>query len=258
MSQAVVLARKDLDAYLNSWMGTLTMIFFYIISGIFFALLVVNYSKLSLEAVRNTYQGLRGLGLTRFVFSSLFLNTSIVLMFLVPLLTMRAFAEERKLQTLELLYTYPLSDFDIVWGKYLAAVSFLILMILPTAGYLVIVLWLGGSFDWGPIAVSYLGFLLLGMAYLSLGIFISSLTDNQVVSAIVSFSSLVVFWILDWVASLADGIWAIFFALLSPLNHYREFTLGILDLSHIVYFVFFQFFFLFLTMRSIETRNWKG
>ena len=112
--------------------------------------------------------------------------------------------------------------------------------------------------DWGPIITGYVGFWLLGNAYLSLGLFISSLAENQVVSAVATFGCLIVFWVLEWMAGVTDGIWAILLNALSPFDHYREFTLGVLDLSNIVYFCFFHFFFLFLTLRSVEARNWKG
>lgn len=258
MRNAFAIARKDLASYFNSWTGVIIFVFFFLMMGTFFILLLLNYSRISFDAARNTYEGVKGLGLTRFVFSSFFLNAGALLIFLVPLLSMRSIAEERKMQTLELLYTYPFSDFEIVWGKYLGMVWLFELLLLPTIAYLGVVHWLGGSLDWGPIAIGYLGFWLLGSAYLALGLFVSSLTESQVLSAIVSFACLIVFWILDWVVGVSDGWIAHFFAALSPLTHYREFTLGIIDLSHVVYFFFFHFYFLFLTLRSIETRNWKG
>ncbi len=258
MKNVFLLARKDFASCFHSWTGVLILVFFYFIAGLFFVMLVFNYSKLSMDAARNAYAHVQGLGLTRFVFSSLFLNLSVVLIFLVPVLAMRSFAEERKLQTLELLFTDPFSDFEIVFGKFLGLVWFFEALFLPAAGYVGIVYWLGGNLDWGPILLGFLGFWLLGTAYLSLGLFISTLTENQIVSAIVTFGFLVIFWILEWVGGMVSGPWAFFFALLSPLSHYQDFTLGIFDLSHLAYFCFFQFYFLFLTLRSIETRNWKG
>ncbi|MBI3306886.1 MAG: ABC transporter permease subunit [Candidatus Omnitrophica bacterium] len=258
MKNSFAVAKKDLFSLFHSWIGVLIFTFFFVIAGVFFSLLISSYSKLSIEASRQAYSAVEGLGLTRFVFSSLFLNLSIVLIFLVPLMTMRSFSEERKQETLELLFTYPLSDFDIVWGKFLGLIWFFELLTLPLLAYLGIVRGFGGSFDWGPILCAYLGFWLLGNAYLSLGLFISSLTENQVASAMATFSMLIIFWVLEWVAGVSQGIWADFFTALSPLHHYREFTLGILDLGHIAYFCFFHFYFLFLTLRSIETRNWKG
>ncbi|MDP3921119.1 MAG: ABC transporter permease subunit [Candidatus Omnitrophota bacterium] len=258
MRRALVIARKEATSFFRSWSGTLIFAFFFLIAGIFFSLLLLSYAKLSFEASKTAYQGLEGIGLTRFVFGSFFLNFSMVLIFLVPILSMRTFSEERKTRTLELLFTYPLSDFDIVWGKFLGLVWIMEALLLPTLVYLGLIHWMGLTFDWGPVLMGYLGFWLLANAYLSLGLFVSSLTDSQVTSAMISFACLMVFWMFEWVAGVADGTVGQVFVALSPLSRYRNFTLGILDLSDIVYFCFFHFFFLFLTMRSVETRNWKG
>ncbi|MFA6600953.1 MAG: ABC transporter permease subunit [Candidatus Omnitrophota bacterium] len=258
MKHAFTVARKDFLSYLNSWIGVFVLGFFFLMAGLFFYLLVMTYVRISMNASQSLYPSVEGLGLTRFVYSSYFLNLSVVLLFFVPLLTMRSFAEEKRHQTLELLFTYPLSDFEIVWGKYLGMVWFFELMLLPTAVTIPLVIWAGGSIDWGPVVVGYLGFWLLGTAYLSLGLFVSSISENQVVSAMLTFATLIFLWALDWVAGVMTGPWAAFVSALAPIRHYREFPLGILDLSHIVYFCFFTLFFLFLSLRAVETRNWKG
>ena len=116
----------------------------------------------------------------------------------------------------------------------------------------------GVFLDWGPIVMGFIGFWLLGNAYLALGLFVSSISENQVVSAIVTFGCLLIFWMLDWVAGVTDGAWSHFFAALSPIDHYREFTMGVLDLSNVAYFCFFHLYFLFLALRAVETRHWKG
>ncbi|MBU3759366.1 MAG: ABC transporter permease [Candidatus Omnitrophica bacterium] len=258
MRNTFAVAAKEMRSFFYSGAGVLVFFFFYVMAGIFFSLSVLSYARLSMESLKEGYQAVEGLGLTRFVFSGLFLNLGAVLLFLAPVMTMRSLAEERKLQTLELLYTYPLSDFDIVFGKFLGLVWIFELLFLPTAGYLWILHSLGGVFDWGPILTAYLGFWLLGGAFLSLGLFISSLTENQVVSAVVTFAVLLILWMLEWISDAVGGSAAGFIRALSPFAHYRDFTLGILDLSHAAYFVLFHFFFLFLTMRSVETRHWKS
>jgi ABC-2 type transport system permease protein len=258
MKNSFLLARKDIASYFHSWLGVLIFIFFFVIAGIFFSLLVLSYARISVEAARNTYEGIQGLNVTHFVFGSFFLNMSVILIFLVPLVSMRAFSEERKHQTLELLFTYPFSDFDIVWGKFLGLVGFFALLLLPTFGYLLLLYWLGATLDWGPILLGYLGFCLLGSTYLSVGLCVSSLTENQVISASVTFGCLILFWSLDWATGVAAEPWSQWISAISPLGHYREFALGILDLSRLVFFCFFLLYFLFLTLRSIEARNWKG
>lgn len=258
MRNSLILAKKDFVSYFRSSIGTFLVAFFLLIAGIFFAVLVISYAKISLDAQRNAFEGVQGLGLTRFIYSSFFLNLGAVLMFLVPLLTMRAIAEERRHDTLELLYTYPLSDAQIVLGKFLALEAFFTLMLLPTLIYSVVMKILGADIQWQVVAMGYLGFWLLGTAYLALGLFISSLSDSQVLSGIITFGCLTVFWIGDWIVSVTDGPLSKMLGMISPLSHYREFAFGIFDLSHFVYFLFFNFYFLFLALRSIEVRNWKG
>lgn len=257
MKNAFTLARRDKESYLHSWMGIFILTSFFFLTGLFFSVILLNYGKLSMEAMRHS-ESVRGITLTRFVFSSFFLNLAALLMFVVPMLSMRAFAEERKQQTLELLFTYPLSDFEIVWGKWMGMTWFFTLVFLPTLSYAAFIYGFGGALDWGPVLIGYLGFWLLGIAYLSLGLFISSAAENPMLSAAVTFVCLILFWILDWVAAASDGWLAQFFSAISPLGRYRDFAYGILDLSNAVYFIFFYLYFLFLTMRSIERRNWKG
>ena len=252
------IARKDVSSFFNSWTGVLVSGFFFLISGIFFLVLVLEYGRISTEAVKNAYEGVSGLGLTRFVYGNFLGNMGMVLLFLVPLVSMRSLAEERKLETLELLYTYPLSDFQIVLGKYCSLLFIMIVLIVPTAIFSLLLQWLDGSLDWGPIASGYAGLLMLAAAYLALGLFISSLSENQISCAIVSFACLLTLWMLDWISGMSEGVWAVFFLVLSPTKHYREFTFGVIDISNVTYFVFFFAFFFFLTLRSVETRNWKG
>ncbi len=258
MRKILAIARKEFSGCFHSWLGVLVAVLFFLISGIFFVILVLSYAKISMNPQQYGLSNFSGINQTQFIFGSFFTNLSILLLFLVPILTMRSFAEERRQETLELLFTYPLSDFEIVAGKQLGILGFFGALLLPLSGYLGVFGWLGGEFDWGPVLLGFLGFGFLGAAYLAAGVFISSLTKNPILSALGAFSILLVFWIFDWVKDIASGLWARVFSELSPLAHYRNFTLGILDVQDLVYFGFFFFYFLSLTLRSIETRNWKN
>jgi len=236
----------------------LTGVFFFFMTGVFFVVLVLSYVKISMDPRAFGLSNFSNLNQTQYVFGSFFLNASIVLIFLVPLLTMRSFAEERRQETLELLFTYPLSDFELVAGKYLGLLWFFEALLIPLAGYYFVFLSIGGEIDWGPALSGVLGFWILGSAYLAVGLFISTLTRSPIMSAIGTFGLLVVFWMLDIVKATATGPWMLIFEALSPLTHYRNFTYGILDLRDVVYFMFFFFYFIFLSLRSIETRHWKN
>ncbi len=258
MRKIFVLAKKEFVSCFHSWLGFLLGIFFFLLAGLFFALLVLSYIKISMSSEQLGSAATLGISQTHFIFGSFFLNFSILLVFLVPLLSMRSFAEEKRQETLELLFTYPLSDFEIVAGKFLGLVWVFELLVVPVLGYVAVFRWIGGDFDWGPVLLGFLGFWLLGNAYLAAGLFVSTLTKSQVVSALGTFGLLVIFWILDWVAKINDGMLAKLFSEISPLTHYRNFTMGILDLNDVVYFCFFFAFFIFLSLRSIEARNWKS
>lgn len=258
MRKILAIAQREFTSSFHSWLGVLVAVFFFLISGIFFVILVLSYSRISMNPQQYGLSNFPGINQTQYIFGSFFSNLSILLLFLVPILTMRSFAEERRQETLELLFTYPLSDFEIVAGKQLGILLFFGALFLPLSGYLAVFRWTGGEFDWGPVLLGFSGFWLLGTAYLAAGVFISSLTQSPVVSAFGTFSVLLVFWIFDWVQAVATGPWARVFSELSPLAHYKNFTLGILDVQDLVYFGFFFFYFLFLALRSIETRNWKS
>jgi len=258
MRKVLTIARKEFSGCFHSWLGVLMAALFFLASGIFFVILVLNYSKISMNPQQYGLSNFSGINQTQYIFGSFFSNLSIMLLFLVPILTMRSFSEEKRQETLELLFTYPLSDYEIVAGKQLGILLFFAVLLLPLSGYLAVFSWIGGEFDWGPVLLGFLGFWFLGAAYLAAGVFFSSLTKSPIVSALGTFSVLLVFWIFDWADDVASGPWARIFSDLSPLAHYKNFTLGILDVQDMVFFGFFFFYFLFLTLRSIETRNWKS
>ena len=258
MTGALALLKKDFASYSRSWVGLFTNFSFLLIAGIFFTLFLLGYSQLSFEAARNSYEGIEGLGLTGFIFGAFLLNSGVLILFLAPLLTMRSLAEEKRMGTLELLYTYPLGDIEIVLGKYFSLVAQLALLLFPTFIYTAVVRVLGAKIEWGVIISGCLGFLLLGSTFLALGLFISSLTENQIVAAGLTFTLLLGSWILEWIAGMLPAPWSGRLGVFSPFIHYRDFPLGIIDFSDAAYFLAAIFFFLFLTHRVVETRNWKG
>lgn len=252
------LLKKDFTSYCRSWAGVLVLFVFLLISGIFFTLFVLSYSQLSMEAAQRAYEGIEGLSLTGFIMGAFYRNLGALFLFLSPLLSMRSFSEERRGRTLELLYTYPLGDFEIVLAKYLALLAQLALLFLPTFLYAALVGLLGSRLDTGVILCGALGFFLLAASFLSTGLFFSSLTENQIVAGALSFAFLMALWVLEWLSGFLPVPWSYWLGALTPFRHFRDFTLGILDLSDLVYFLCLSAFFLFLTLRVVETRNWKG
>lgn len=258
MTGSWALLKKDFASYFRSWVGVLTLFGFLIMSGIFFTLFVLGYGQLSLEAARQAYEGIGDITLTGFIMGAFLLNLGVLLLFLVPLLAMRSLAEEKRSGTLELLYTYPLTDFEIVLGKYLSLLTQLFLLFLPTLAYVLVVKFLKAKVDWGIIAGGSLGFILLGASFLSLGLFFSSLTENQIIAAGLTFTSLMLLWMLEWLVGFLPPVWNTRFGALAPFAHFRDFSLGVVDLTDVSYFLCMIVFFFFLTLRVVESRNWKA
>lgn len=199
-------------------------------------------------------------------------NMCITLLFFLPAFTMRQLAEEKKSGTAELLFTAPLTDNQIVLGKYLAALTMYVVALVVALMY-PIIMKVYGDPDMGPVYAGFLGILLLGAAYLVVGLFVSSLTSNQIVAYIGTLGILLVFFFLPVVAQRAEGNWLRsffeFFGLDVQINlrdvltdvgmssHFEDFPKGAIDLKHVAYYVMFVAFFLFMTVRSVETRKWR-
>lgn len=248
--------RKELYILFASPIFYSVAFIFLLISGYFFYSAVGYYNLFSFQAAQNPMMA-RELNLTDMVMRPFFMDISIVLLLISPLLTMRLYAEERKAGTIEFLFTYPISDQAAVLAKF-AAVSTAYIAImagtLPGIGLLGIL----GNPNWKPIFCGYLGILLLGGAFLALGTFTSSLTQNQIVSAVLSFGALLMFWIIGWAKNLVSPDAGEFVDYISITRHLDTFTKGVLDSRDLLYYVFFIVFFLFLTFRQMGSCRWRG
>jgi ABC-2 type transport system permease protein len=186
-----------------------------------------------------------------------FHNMGIVLLFTAPLLTMRAFAEEMKLGTFELLMTSPVSLLELVLGKLLGAVLMLLVLLALTLDFPVLLFafgWGGGTPDPGPLFTGYLGLVLMGTAFLSAGLFASSLTDNQIVAAVVGFGIALMLYIISWISVQVGGNLGSFLEGLSVVERFENFSRGVLDTGDVLFYLSVTGVFVFLTVRSLD---WK-
>jgi ABC-2 type transport system permease protein len=229
---------------------------FLLIGGYFFYSIFAFFTLASMQSAMNP-QMARDLNVTDSVMRPLFSNISVILLLLMPLVTMRLFAEERRSGTIELLLTYPVRDGAVLAGKYLAALVLYAIMIGLTLLYPGIVVYFA-RLEWGPVLTGYLGLLLMGATFIAVGVFASSLTENQIVAAITTFGALLIFWILGWSADYAGGTAGRVLQFLSILEHNDSFSKGVLDTKDVLYYVNFTVLALFLTSRSLEARRWKG
>jgi ABC-2 type transport system permease protein len=179
------------------------------------------------------------------------------LLFVIPLLTMRVFSEEKKSGSIELLLTYPISDSAVVLGKYFSSTLLLLIMLAATWPSMLLLFGIGEP-DAGSMFTGYLGLFFMGAAFIALGIFVSSLTENQIISASLTFGSALLFWILSWTSTILGEPWGALTKQLSILEHLDSFYKGLISLPDVTFFALFTVFFLFLTLRSLETHRWRG
>lgn len=177
---------------------------------------------------------------------------------LAPALTMRLFSEENRQGTIELLMTAPVRDWEIVIGKYIAGLLAFIALLVPTLWHLVLLARYGPP-DYGPIISGYLGAILVGACFVSVGMFTSSLTQNQVVAYFVAMVTLLVLWIISGAAGVLGGTGAVsdLLQFLALPGHFQDFFNGIIDVQHVLYFVSLTAIAVFLTMRVVESRRWR-
>lgn len=236
MRQAWAVYRRELATFFASPLAYLVAGAFLFLMGVLFWLIVSDSREASLR--------------------STFLNMALVLLLTSPALTMRLLAEEQRSGSLELLLTLPLRDWHVVLGKYLASLT-LYLAILGLTLFYPFLLFRFGNPDLGPILTGYLGTVLLGASFLSVGLFTSSLTENQVVASITGFGLLLLLWLADVIGRFSgpplEG--ALVYASIS--DHYFATLRGVLDTSDVVYFLSVVVVFLFLTVRSLEVRRWR-
>jgi ABC-2 type transport system permease protein len=149
-------------------------------------------------------------------------------------------------------------DGAVLAGKYLAAFTVYAVMLVVTLAYPAMTWWFASRMEWGVLLTGYLGLLLMGASFLSVGVFASSLTENQIVASITTFGVLLIFWVIGWSADYAGAPWGRILSHISLLEHFDSFAKGVVDTKDVLYYVDFTIVGLFLTLRSLEARRWKG
>ncbi|MFZ9857279.1 MAG: ABC transporter permease subunit [Roseiflexaceae bacterium] len=236
MRTALVIARRELMAFFTSPIAYMVSAVFLLISGYLFALILIQTQQASMDG--------------------LFFNVTVVLIFIAPLLTMRLLADEQKTGTLEILLTAPVRDWEVVLGKYLAAMGLFLLMLVATLYYPFLLWRIGGNPDWGPILSGYLGLILLSSAMIAIGTLTSAVTENQIVAAVLGFGVLLLLWLLEAARNVAPGAGDVLAYLALPA-HYDDFASGAINLDDVVYYVSVTIGSLFLATRILETRRYR-
>jgi len=255
MRNVLAIAHKELRAYFASPIAYIVIGFFALLYGIFFVSIMQYFVDASMKA--GLMAGAQAPNVNQQMIRPLLQNVTVVVLFLLPMITMRTYAEEKRSGTIELLLTSPITDFEIVIGKFLGAMALYGAMLAVTLFHFG-VLFLYGRPEWKPILTSYLGLVLFGGCFVSVGLFISSLSKNQIVAGAVTFSVFLVLWVITWLGNFAGPTGAKLTTYLSIVDHFDDFTKGVIDTSHLIYYVSFITFGLFLTAKSVDSERWRG
>ena len=256
MANVLAIFKKEVRSYFVSPVAYGVLCIFAILAGFFFWIMTGVYQTATLQSMMNPMMG-QGLNPSEWVFRPLFRNLAVILLFMMPALTARLFAEEKKQGTAELLFTYPIRDVELLLGKFLAALALLLCMLAMTLVY-PLLLAAFVRIEWGSALAGYLGLILLGLAFLALGTLISSLTEHQLVAFAVAFGAALLLWIIAWPADQAGSTLRSLLNHLSIIAHQDSFAKGVIESKDVIFYVNVTIFFLFLTLRSLESKRWRG
>jgi ABC-2 type transport system permease protein len=257
VKNALAIAGREIRAYFVSPIAYVVMTGFLLLGGWFFFNLLSRFSYLlQLYSSFQNPQALDRLNLNEFVIAPLLHNLSIVLVILVPVITMRAFAEEKRTGTFELLLTSPLRIGEIVAGKFLGAVVFLALMLGLTAIFPLLLIAYGNP-EIGVILSGYLGLFLLATSFVSVGLLTSSLTENQIIAAVSCLVVLLLLYVIGWPAETTGDVLGAVLRHLSITEHFAEMVKGVISSSDVIYFLSLIVASLFLTHRAVESVRWR-
>jgi ABC-2 type transport system permease protein len=250
-----IIWRKELRSYFVSPIAYLLLAMFAVIFGFFFWNILGYFVFTGMESQ------MRGemypMNVNEQVIRPLLSNVGVIGLFFIPMITMRLFAEEKRSGTIELLVTSPIRDGEIILGKWLSALTLYGGLLLLTALNFVF-LFKYGNPDWKPLAIGYLGLLLQAGALLAIGMFISTLTKNQIIAGATTFGVCLLLWVLEWAGGYETATWAKVLSYISVVTHIGTFSKGLLDTKDAVYYVTLTFLGIFFTARSLESLRWRS
>ncbi len=259
MRKLLAVTQKELYSYFVSPIAYVVLTVYMVLAGWFFFNLLTQFNRMLqiYQAYRRPDIAMQ-LNLNDAVMFPLFHNMSIILVFVIPLVTMRLFAEEKKGRTDELLHTAPLTVGQIVWGKFLGSLVFLLVMVGLTFIYPAILFLYGNPApELGSILTGYVGLFLLGLSFVGIGSFISTLTENQIIASVVTLVVSLMLYVIGWASQTVGSTAGKILSFLSLSERYGDFSKGLIEIHHLVFFLSFTYCFIFLTKRSVESLRWR-
>jgi ABC-2 type transport system permease protein len=254
MTNILAIVRKEWRGYFASPIGYVVLGMYAFVFGLFYT---VGLNFFVRQSMAGPQMGGGPMNINQMLIRYVFMNSSIVMVFVVPLITMRTYAEEKRLGTVELLMTSPITDFEILIGKFLGAMSLYAAMLGLTVIHIGL-LFAYGNPEWKPVLTGYLGLLLLGGCIVSIGLFFSSLTKNQIVAGMMTVIVLLLLWLLDWMGSFLGPTGEQVVSFVSLAGHLEDFLRGVVDTQHVIYYLSVITFGLFLTAKAVDAERWRG
>ena len=236
MSKIFAIAGREMKSYFASPLAFVVAAMFLLVVGYLFSLILFHTKQAN--------------------FQPLFSNMAVMFLLVIPALTMRLIADERKTGTIELLMTSPIHDRDLVLGKYLASLCYLLFLTALTFAYPLIVA-VTTKLDWPVVFSGYLGTFLLGASFMAVGVLASSLTANMIIAAMITFAISLIVWLLPSAGQMFGGQAADVLTYMSVINHQENLGRGVLDTSDIIFYLSFITACLFMAVRSVETYHWR-
>ncbi|CAM2059058.1 putative ABC-type transport system involved in multi-copper enzyme maturation, permease component [Desulfovibrionales bacterium] len=255
MNQCLLLARKDCLILFRSPLAYILLTCLTSIVGYFFAASLQYYELISVQLTQNP--DAIGISPMELIVAPYLQNTGVILLFFLPLLTMRSFSEEKRMGAFEMLMSYPITEVQLAGGKLLVQAIFLAVA-LALAAVPPLQLSFFTTIEILPFLVGFGGLFLIGLAFASLGLFLSSLTESQIVAAVLSFASLLLLWVLAWLKEAAPKGLGPILASLSIMQHFEQFPKGVIEAADLAYYLTFTVGFFWLTVLSLENQRWRG
>jgi ABC-2 type transport system permease protein len=257
VSNILAVAHKELRSYFGSPIAYAVIGFFAFAFDFMFWVYLRGFLDQSAR-MSGGQMGLSPVNINQMMIRPLVMQISVIVLFMLPMVTMRTYSEEKRSGTIELLLTAPLTDLEIILGKFIGALGLYAAMLAVTLPCM-LVLFAYGNPDWQPVASSYLGLLLLGGSFIAIGLFISSTTQNQIVAGVLTFVLLLMLLLAAWLRDfLTSPIALNVLSAFAIFEHLDDFTKGVVDTKHIAYYLSLITFGLFLTARSVDGERWRG
>ncbi len=260
MKQTYAIFQREFKSFFYSPVAYVILAIFTALTGVFFYLYLSSFVEASImDAIRAQQYRMaqQKLNVNLMLIRPYFWNIALISLFTLPTITMRLYSEEKRLGTVELLYTTPITPTQIVLGKFFAGLAFYIVLLLPTM-FFQSLLFIYGDPEFMPVLSGYIGLILLGSAFITAGLFISTTTENQIIAALGGFALSLLLWVVGWGANFVGPTLKPVLNYISIINHFEDFAQGVIDSSHIAYYILFSILGLYLSLKTIESVKWRA